>query len=229
MLEALRANAPLQRIVIARGAGGARLQEIIELARHRHVPVSFEARAVLDRMAPGSTHQGVIALAAAAPYREVESVAADARLLVVLDGIEDPHNLGAIIRTAHAAGADAVILPQRRAAGLTEAAIKAAAGAVEHIPVARTTNINRLLEDLKEKGYWIYGLDERGEHLYDQVPFSLPSVIVLGSEGKGLHHLVKQHCDFLVRLPMHGKIASLNVSVAAGIMLYEWRRRAQPR
>ncbi len=145
--------------------------------------------------------------------------------MVVLDGVEDPHNLGAIIRTAHAAGAGSVIIPERRAAGVTDVVAKAAAGALEHLPVARVTNLNRALEELKERGFWIYGLDERGDQDYDAVDYAGPAAFVLGGEGKGLHEQVRKHCDVLVRIPMAGKIASLNVSVAAGIVLFEWKRR----
>jgi 23S rRNA (guanosine2251-2'-O)-methyltransferase len=205
--EALRAGSPLERIVIAQGAGGPRMQEIIDLARRAGVPVRFEPRAALDRK-----------------YAEFDSVA-DSDLLVVLDGVEDPHNLGAIIRTAHAAGAGAVIIPERRAASLTDVVAKSAAGALEHLPVARVTNVNRTLEELKRAGHWIYGLDERGTESYDQIDYASKCVVVLGGEGKGLHEQVRKHCDMLVRIPMAGKISSLNVSVAAGIVLFELRKR----
>jgi 23S rRNA (guanosine2251-2'-O)-methyltransferase len=226
--EALRAGNPLERVVIAQGAGGPRIQEIVDLARRAGVPVRFEPRAALERLAGSAAHQGVVALGAARKYAEIESVA-NASLLVVLDGVEDPHNLGAIVRTAHAAGAGAVIIPERRAASLTDVVAKAAAGALEHLPVVRVTNINRTLENLKEGGHWIYGLDERGTQAYDQTEFSAKSVIVLGGEGKGLHDQVRKHCDVLVRIPMAGKISSLNVSVAAGVVLFEWRRRREDR
>ncbi len=222
--EALRAGNPLERIVIAQGAGGPRLQELIDLARRAGVPVRFEPRAALERLAGSSAHQGVIALGAARKYAEIDAVA-ESDLLVVLDGVEDPHNLGAIVRTAHAAGAGAVIIPERRAASLTDVVAKAAAGALEHLPVARVTNINRTLEDLKQRGHWIYGLDERGTESYDQIDYAAKSVVVLGGEGKGLHEQVRKHCDVLVRIPMAGKISSLNVSVAAGIVLFELRKR----
>lgn len=222
--EALRAGTALERIVIAQGAGGPRLQEIIDLARRASVPVRFEPRASLERLAGSSAHQGVIALGAARKYADIESVS-EAEMLVVLDGVEDPHNLGAIIRTAHAAGAGAVIIPERRAASVTDVVAKAAAGALEHLPVVRVTNINRALEDLKARGYWIYGLDERGTQTHDQTDYAQRSVLVLGGEGKGLHEQVRKHCDVIVRIPMAGKISSLNVSVAAGVVLFEWRRR----
>jgi 23S rRNA (guanosine2251-2'-O)-methyltransferase len=225
--EALLADRPIDRILISKGAASARLQEIIDLARTRSVPVRFEPRGTLDRAANNQPHQAVIAYAAATEYAPSEDVIAKAKLLVILDGVEDPHNLGAIARTALAAGADAILIPERRAAGLTDTVAKAAAGALEYLPIVRITNVTRTLEELKEKRYWIYGLDERGENDYDKVEYTAPTAIVLGSEGKGLHQLVKQHCDFLVRIPLAGKISSLNVSVAAGVVLFDWKRRTQ--
>src|SRR5579871_6124046 len=222
--EALRAHHPLDRLLVAQGAGGPRLQEIIDLARRASVPVRFEPRAALDRLAGSSGHQGVVALGAARKYADLDAAAAS-ELLLVLDGVEDPHNLGAIIRTAHAAGAGGVVIPERRAASITDVVAKAAAGALEHLPVTRVTNVNRTLEDLKQRGHWIYGLDERGTEDYDRVEYSTPTVLVLGGEGKGLHEQVRKHCDVLVRIPMAGKISSLNVSVATGIVLFEWKRR----
>lgn len=222
--EALRAHHALERLVIAQGAGGPRLQEIIDLARRASVPVRFEPRSQLDRLAGTSAHQGVIAMGAAKKYADLDSAAA-AQLVVVLDGVEDPHNLGAIIRTAHAAGAGSIIIPERRAASVTDVVAKAAAGALEYLPVARVTNINRALEELKVRGFWIYGLDERGTSSYDQVEYASPTAFVLGGEGKGLHEQVRKHCDLLVRIPMAGRISSLNVSVASGIVLFEWKRR----
>jgi 23S rRNA (guanosine2251-2'-O)-methyltransferase len=169
VVEALRAKRPLERILIARGAGGHRLQEVIDLARTTSTPVRFEDRGALDRLAGVKSHQGVVALGAEKKYAELDDVASAAELLVVLDGVEDPHNLGAIIRTAHAAGANAVIVAERRAAGLTETVAKAAAGALEHLPVVQVVNINHTLRSLKDEGYFIYGLDERGEMTYDAV------------------------------------------------------------
>lgn len=222
--EALRANRPLDRLLVAQGAGGPRLQEIIDLARRAQVPVRFEPRAALDRLAGTSAHQGVVALGAAQKYADLE-VAGASEMVVVLDGVEDPHNLGAIIRTAHAAGAGSVIIPERRAASITDVVAKAAAGALEHLPVVRVTNVNRALEDLKQRGFWIYGLDERGAEDYARVEYASPTAFVLGGEGKGLHEQVRKHCDLVVRIPLAGKIGSLNVSVAAGVVLFEWKRR----
>jgi len=167
----------------------------------------------------------VLAFGAAQRYAELDDIVARAELLVLLDGVEDPHNLGAIIRTAHAAGAAAILIPERRAAGLTETVAKAASGALDHLPVVRIGNVSQTLESLKKLGFWIYGLDERGEQLYSETDYAKPTVLVLGGEGQGLHQLVKKHCDLLVRIPMAGAISSLNVSVAAGIVLFEWRRR----
>jgi len=224
VVEALRGKRPLDRILVAKGAGGPRLQEIIDLARQASVSVRFEPRNSLDRLAGSPAHQGVVAMGAAQKYADIGQ-AAEGELVVVLDGVEDPHNLGAIIRTAHAAGAASVVIPERRAASVTDVVAKAAAGALEHLPVARVTNINRTLENLKERGFSIYGLDERGDQDYDRVDYGSPAAIVLGSEGKGLHEQVRKHCDALVRIPMAGKISSLNVSVAAGVVLFEWNRR----
>ncbi len=225
MAEALRARRPLERVLVAKGAGGPRVQEIVDLSRKNSTPLRFEERGALDRLAGSAAHQGVVALGAAKRYAELEDVVETARMLVVLDSVEDPHNLGAVVRTAHAAGADAVVVPERRAAGLTETVAKAAAGALEHLPVVRLTNINRALEDLKKRGYWIYGVDERGDQDYDRVEFAERAVLVFGAEGKGLHQMVREHCDVLVRIPLVGKISSLNVSVAAGVVLFEWKRR----
>ena len=222
--EALKVGRDLERIVIAKGAGGPRVQEIVSLARTAAVPIRFEDRGALQRLAGSDAHQGVVAIGAASQYADFDQATTDARLIVVLDGVEDPHNLGAIVRTSHAAGANAIIIPERRAAGLTETVAKTSAGALEYLPISRVTNINRTLEDLKRRGYWIYGLDERGTTDYDAVDWILPTVIVLGAEGKGLHQQTKLHCDVLVRIPMAGQISSLNVSVAAGIVLFSWYR-----
>ncbi len=184
VVEALRAKHPLERILVAQGAGGGRLQEIIDMARRGSVPVRFEPRSALDRLAGTSAHQGVVAMGAAVHYADLEAAAA-AQLVVVLDGVEDPHNLGAIVRTAYCAGAGAVIIPERRAAGVTDVVAKAAAGALEYLPITRVTNINRALEDLKRKGYWIYGLDERGAESYDQTEYAAPTAFVSRGRREG--------------------------------------------
>lgn len=223
--EALRSHRPLDKVLIAKGASGPRIQEIIELCRKQSVPVRIEPRDLLDRTSKGVPHQGAIAFGAAHEFVELSDVVERGGLLVILDGVEDPHNLGAIIRTAHAAGASAVVVPERRSAPLTETVQRAAAGALEYVPVARITNVSQSLERLKESGFWIYGLDERGSALYDEIDYTPPTAIVVGGEGKGLHQAVQKHCDVLVRIPMAGAVSSLNVSVAAGIVLFEWRRK----
>jgi 23S rRNA (guanosine2251-2'-O)-methyltransferase len=224
--EALRAGRPLDRVMIAKGAAGPRVQELIELCRANKIPVRFEAREQLDRAAAGVPHQGVVAYGAAERYSTLDEAIAGGGLIIVVDSVEDPHNLGAIVRTAHAAGASAVVIPERRAAGLTETVARSAAGALAYVPVVRVTNVKRALEELREHSYWIYGLDESGKEVYDQVEYAVPTAIVLGAEGRGLHEHVAKHCDFLVKIPMApGGVASLNVSVAAGIVLFEWRRR----
>jgi 23S rRNA (guanosine2251-2'-O)-methyltransferase len=225
--EAIRAGRPLDRVLIAKGASSPRIQELIDLCRERGIPIRFESREHLDRASNGAPHQGVVAIGSASEYMSLDQTAPAGGLHVVLDGVEDPHNLGAIIRTAHAAGAAAVVIPERRAAGLTEVVARAAAGALSYLPVVRAVNVSRALEDLKKHSYWIYGLDERGTVEYDKVDFTNPTAIVLGAEGRGLHEHVAKNCDFLVRIPMSGGVASLNVSVAAGVVLFEWRKKTK--
>ena len=235
--EALRAGRLLERVhVQEQHKPSVRLREILELCRHAGVPVRRETRAQLERLAPGAVHQGVLAVAGAHPYAELKVVlervehagASHRGLLVALDGIEDPHNLGAIIRSAHAAGADAVVIPERRAAGLTPAAAKAAAGALEYLPVARVTNLGRALEDLKRRGFWIVGLDERSQKSVFEMDLTVPTVLVLGAEGRGLHQQTRQKCDFLASIPVIGRLATLNVSVSAGVALLEALRQRRP-
>jgi len=214
---------------VAKDRHDLRLQRILDESRRIGVAVRFVPRAELDRMAGNNAHQGVVAVTSAKPYSDLDDVLAAKRgqysLVVVLDGVEDPHNLGAILRTADAAGADGVVIPQRRAAGVTSTVAKVSAGASEHLPIAKVTNIARTLEDLKSKKLWIVGLDERGTQTYDSVDYQMNCAIVLGAEGKGLHELVRKHCDFVVSIPMLGKVPSLNVSVAAGVVLYEVLRQ----
>jgi 23S rRNA (guanosine2251-2'-O)-methyltransferase len=222
--EALNAGRPLDRIIIARGRHGDRIQAVVQLAKSRGVPVRFEERDQIDRLAGTREHQGIAALAAAKPTVELEDLLAakmERGLLVLLDGVEDPHNLGAIVRTSLAAGAQGVIVPERRAAGLTDTVERASAGALAHLPVARVKNLVRAMEEMKEAGYWLIGLDERAEKSYTDVDLKTSVGIVLGREGEGLHELTRKRCDFLVSLPTMGPVRSLNVSVAAGIMLFE--------
>jgi 23S rRNA (guanosine2251-2'-O)-methyltransferase len=235
--EALEAQRPIDRIAIAKGRQDTRIEEIVQLARKQGVPVRFEERGQLDRLANSKDHQGVVAVAAARAAATLEDVLASANsgsgqkgLIVLLDGVEDPHNLGAIVRTALAAGAHGVLIPERRAAGLTDTVARSSAGALEHLPVAKVTNLARAMEELKEAGYWLVGLDEAADKSYTEVDYTSPVGIVLGSEGQGLHELTRKRCDFVVSLPTSGPVKSLNVSVAAGVVLFEaLRQRASSR
>ena len=198
--EALAAGRALDRIVIARGRHGERVEAVVQLARSKSVPVRFEERSQIDRLAGTREHQGIAALAAAKPALDLEDLLAAKTpqgLLVLLDGIEDPHNLGAIVRTALAAGAHGVVIPERRAVGLTDTVERASAGALAHLPVARVKNLVRAMEEMKEAGYWLIGLDERADKKYTEADFSGQVGIVLGSEGEGLHELTRKRCDFL--------------------------------
>lgn len=224
--EALKARGrAFEWVGLAKERHDLRLQKLIQECRHNSIPVRFLPRVELDRMAATASHQGVVAVTSSKQYADTDDVIASKRgqysLILVLDGVEDPHNLGAILRTADAAGANGVVIPERRAAGVTGTVAKASAGASEHLPVAKVTNIARNLEELKQKEFWIVGLDERGKQAYDSVDYKMNCALVLGAEGKGLHDLVAKKCDFLVSIPMLGKVPSLNVSVAAGIVLYE--------
>jgi 23S rRNA (guanosine2251-2'-O)-methyltransferase len=232
--EALEAGRAIDRIVIAKGRQNTRVEEIVQLARKRNISLRFEDRSQVDRLADSKDHQGVVALAAARAAASLEDIleAANAGaghgtkgLIVLLDGVEDPHNLGAIIRTALAAGAHGVVIPERRAAGLTDTVARASAGAISHLPVAKVTNLARTMEELKEAGYWLIGLDESADKSYTQADYTLPVGIVLGGEGKGLHELTRKRCDFVMSLPTTGPVKSLNVSVAAGVVLFEALRQ----
>ncbi len=226
--EALVAGRALERIVIARGRHGERIEEIARLAREQGVQVRLEDRAQVDRLAGTREHQGVVALVGvrqAVALEDLLRASSRRQLIVLLDGVEDPQNLGAVVRTALAAGADGVVIPERRAAGLTEGAARASAGALEHLPVARVTNLARAMEELKQAGYWLVGLDERAERSYTEADFTGPVGIVLGGEGKGLHELTRKRCDFVVSILTTGPVRSLNVSVAAGVVLFEALRQ----
>jgi 23S rRNA (guanosine2251-2'-O)-methyltransferase len=235
LLEALREGARVPaEIVVAEGARDERLRELIELARERNITVKRSPRASIDRAVGNTHHQGVMARVAAARYADADDLLSSIAtrvgseiepLVVVLDGVEDPRNLGAILRTSECAGVDGVFVPERRAAGLTDAVAKAAAGAVEHVPVSRATNLSRLIEKLKERNVWVVGAAADAQMNYTEWDWTRPSAVVLGGEAAGLHRLVRENCDVLVRIPVRGKIESLNVSVAAGIILYEALRQ----
>src|SRR5579862_5673313 len=224
--EAIKARGrAFQWVGLAKERHDLRLQRIIEECRKLGVPVRFLQRTELDRMAGNAAHQGVVAVTSAKQYSGLDDVIDAKRgmysLIVVLDGVEDPHNLGAILRTADAAGADGVVIPERRATAVTGTVTKTSAGASEHLPIAKVTNIARSVEELKEQNVWTVGLDERSKQTYDALDYNMDCALVLGGEGKGLHDLVKRKCDFLVKIPMLGKVPSLNVSVAAAVALYE--------
>jgi 23S rRNA (guanosine2251-2'-O)-methyltransferase len=222
VLEALRSGRVKEVRVSDRG--GERMRKLLALAGERHVPVQHVAPATLDRQARGGVHQGVIAEVEDLRDYSVEELvrgAAAAPLLVVLDGIEDPHNMGAILRTSDAAAVDGVIVQSRRAAALGGVAAKASAGAIGHVRMAEVVNIARAIEELKSLGVWTVGFAEDGATPYDAIDFTLPTAVVLGAEGAGLRRLVRERCDLTASIPMAGQVASLNVSVAAGVVLFE--------
>ncbi len=224
--EAIGAR-PVEYVLIAQGQHSRRVQEIIEACRAKSVSVRFAPRSALDREAGTAQHQDVVALCSAKQYDDLESLvrAGEKPLLVILDGVEDPGNLGAIVRTAVAAGADGIVIPERRAAGLSPAVARAAAGALEHMKIARVTNLVRTLVDLKERGVWIYGFESAAPKSYLELDYSGSCALVLGGEGRGLHRLVREACDGLARIPLYGPVESLNVSVAAAVVLYEAARQ----
>lgn len=231
--EALRARQRnLDHIEVARGRQDQRLQQVIDLARQAGVSVRFVTRDQLDRLARTKAHQGLVAIVAGKSYSEVDELLKQKNghaFLVILDGIEDPHNLGALIRSADGAGASGVIIPERRAAAVNATVAKTSAGASEYVRIARVVNLARTLDDLKEKNIWIVGLDERGDQSYDRLDYDMDCAIVLGAEGHGLHDLVRKKCDYLVSIPMLGRVPSLNVSVAGAIVMYEVARQRRAR
>jgi len=234
VFEALAAGTRhFDRLLIVKGLRSRKLSDAIRRATQLGIPLRFEMRETLDRMAGGVPHQGIIAVVSEKPVLSLESLletARDPALVVVLDGVEDPRNLGAILRTAEAAGADGVLLPERHSAGLSETVGRASAGALEHVQVARVGNLVQALEALKARGIWVVGFDAAGTERWDAVDLARPVALVLGGEGRGIRRLVREHCDHLVSIPHFGHIGSLNVSVAAGIALYEAvrQRRSVP-
>ncbi len=237
VLEALRAGRrPIQKVLVAVGANPARLNELTEAARRAGVGIEKRERRALDELARNANHQGVVALVAeahktskgATDYVDSEKILASLGqfpFLVLLDGIEDPHNLGAILRSCEGAGVDGVFIPEHRAAGLNETVAKTSAGAVEYVRVARVTNLVRLIEDLKERGIWVVGLEGGTATTYTEFDFNVPLALVMGSEGKGVRRLVRENCDAMVSIPMRGQVNSLNVSVATGVVLFEVLRQ----
>ena len=233
IIEALKAERDIHKILIAEGSLRGQMLQITQMAKEAHVLVQFVPKKKLDGMIEGN-HQGVIAQVAAYQYAEMDDLFALAAkknedpFFLLLDEIEDPHNLGSIMRTADAAGAHGIIIPKRRAVGLTATVAKLSTGAIEHIPVVRVTNMSRTIDELKEKGVWIAGTDAKGKEDYRQFDGSLPLGLVIGSEGKGMGRLIRDKCDFLVQLPMAGHVTSLNASVAAALLMYEVYRKRHP-
>jgi 23S rRNA (guanosine2251-2'-O)-methyltransferase len=234
IIEALRSGREMNKIWIAEGSQKGSMGQVVQLAKKNNVFVQFVPRKKLDQMAESANHQGVIAAIAAYKYAEIDDLFKRAEekgeepFFLVLDEIEDPHNLGSILRTADASGAHGVIIPKRRAVGLTAAVAKSSTGAIEYIPVARVTNIARTIDELKQRGIWFIGSDAKGKEDYREAKYDLPLGLVIGSEGKGIGRLVKDKCDFLIRLPMVGTVTSLNASVAAGLLMYEVYRGRNP-
>jgi 23S rRNA (guanosine2251-2'-O)-methyltransferase len=234
VLEAIRAGRrPIQKILLADGAQTHRLNELLEAARKSAISIERRERRLLDEMTRRANHQGVVALLSeasgrAAAYSDASTILdslSRTPLLVLLDNIEDPHNLGAIIRTCDCAGVDGVFIPEHRAAGITDTVAKTSAGAVEHVRTARVTNLVPLIDELKERGIWVVGLEGNSPTAYSEFDFNVPVAIVMGSEGKGLRRLVRERCDAVVSIPMRGHVNSLNVSVATGVILFEILRQ----
>lgn len=224
--EALRAGAKLERLIVAKGSKQS-LREILDLASNAGIPIEWRERDWLDKNSTTRAHQGVIAWRRPVGYMELPDLVARAYelsnepLIVILDGIQDPHNLGSVLRTAEAVGAHGIVIPKHRAVGLTATVAKVSAGAVEYVPVAEVTNLSQAITALKDAGLWVVGADMDGEVLLFEADLTGPMALVIGGEDRGLARLTKDRCDFTVRLPMYGKINSLNAAVAAAVMLYE--------
>ena len=227
VLEALQAGRPLNKIMFAEGLKQNSVRQIIDLARNRQIPFQFVAREKLNFLVEGNIHQGVVAQTGVKEYVDWEDIIEGAikkgedPFIVLLDGLEDPRNLGAILRTADAVGAHGVIIPKHRSVSLTATVARSSAGALEYVPVARVANLPLIIDRLKEKGCWIVGTDAQAEQKYFKADLKGPLAVVLGSEGKGMGKLVREKCDFLVNIPMLGHVNSLNVSVAGALLFYE--------
>ncbi len=233
VLEALKSERDINKIWIAEGSQKGSMGQIIELAKEKKVLVQFVPKKKIDGMGVG-IHQGVVAAVAAYQYAELDDLFAvaekrnEAPFFLILDELEDPHNLGSIMRTADATGAHGIIIPKRRSVALTATVAKASTGAIEYIPVARVTNLARTVEELKDRGLWIVGTDAKGSDDYRNLDGNMSIGIIIGSEGKGMSRILKEKCDFLVHMPMVGKVTSLNASVAASILMYEVFRKRNP-
>ncbi|MGY0569386.1 23S rRNA (guanosine(2251)-2'-O)-methyltransferase RlmB [Bacillus safensis] len=233
VIETLKSDRELYKLWMAENTVKGQAQQVIELAKKQNITIQYVPRKKLDQMVTGQ-HQGIVAQVAAYEYAELDDLyqIAEKRneqpFFLILDEIEDPHNLGSIMRTADAVGAHGIVIPKRRAVGLTTTVAKASTGAIEHIPVAKVTNLSRALDEMKERGIWVTGTDASAKQDYRQFDGAMPLALVIGSEGKGIGRLIKEKCDFLIKLPMAGKVTSLNASVAAGLLMYEVYRKRYP-
>ncbi|WP_041637586.1 23S rRNA (guanosine(2251)-2'-O)-methyltransferase RlmB [Anoxybacillus flavithermus] len=233
VLEALKSGREMNKIWIAEGSQRGQMQSIIQLAKEMGITVQYVPKKKMDQLSDGN-HQGVIAQVAAYRYYDIDDLfkkaeeQGEAPFFIILDELEDPHNLGSIMRTADAVGAHGIIIPKRRSVSLTATVAKASTGAIEYVPVARVTNLARTVDELKERGVWIFGTDAKGTQDYRQLDGVIPLALVIGSEGKGISRLLRDKCDVLVRLPMIGHVTSLNASVAASLLMYEVYRKRHP-
>jgi 23S rRNA (guanosine2251-2'-O)-methyltransferase len=231
VLEALKAGTPIQKIVLLAGSQGRVVNDLLRLARDRNVPCEEVDRRVFGEIAPDAVTQGVVAIVPSRNQPSLEDLleAVTRRrqpgFLLVCDEIEDPQNLGALVRTAECAGAHGIIVPRHHSAPISSTVVKASAGATEHLPIAEVTNVTRALESLKEAGYWVVGLAGEGDRIYTEIDYRGPIAVVVGNEGRGIRRLVREQCDFLARIPLHGRIASLNASVAGALVLFEAARQ----
>lgn len=227
VIEALKSGREIEKIIIANGTKEGSINKIVAMAREKNIIIQNVDRSKLDSMSDTKAHQGVIAIAAMYTYKSIEDILNLAKerneppFIIILDEIEDPHNLGAIIRTAECAGAHGVIIPKRRSVGITAVVAKTSAGAIEYLPVAKVTNISSTIELLKKENIWVYGADVEGENYYYEKDLRGPIALVIGNEGKGMSRIVKEKCDFLIKVPMKGKVSSLNASVATSILTYD--------
>lgn len=233
IMEALKSGSPIHKMFIQKGANKGSVIEIISRAKERKIPIQEVERKYLDSLVPETNHQGIVAAVPVREYAEVEDILDRAKqskedpFILMLDELEDPHNLGAVLRTADAVGVHGVIIPKRRAVGLTSTVVKTSAGAVEYVPVARVANLVQTVEKLKEAGCWVVGADMDGETLWDSKNLTGSLVCVIGSEGQGISRLLKEKCDFLVKIPMKGRISSLNAATATAVLCYEILRRKE--
>ncbi len=233
VIEVLKSDRDVNKVLIAEGSQKGQMQQVIGLAKERNVMVQFVPKKKIDGLVEGN-HQGVVAQVAAYQYAELDDLFAaaeqknEAPFFILLDEIEDPHNLGSVMRTADAVGAHGIIIPKRRAVGLTATVAKASTGAIEYIPVVRVNNMAQTIDKLKERGVWIAGTDAKGKEDFRSFDGTMPLGLVIGSEGKGMGRLIRDKCDFLISLPMKGKVTSLNASVAAALLMYEVFRKRYP-